>query len=114
MQMPGTRNPVPDLMKGIAVIAMIQVHIMELFAKAEILEGPVGKASLFLGGPFAAPVFMTVMGYFLAGSVKRTREKMKRGLQLIGLGFLLNIVIYFGIGMGVGWVYEKIKSKKNN
>jgi hypothetical protein len=85
------RSPVPDLMKGIAVVAMVQVHIMELFARPEILTGTAGKISLFLGGPFAAPVFMAVMGYFLVYSLKSGWEKVKRGMLLILLGLLLNI-----------------------
>jgi len=41
---------------------MVQVHIMELFARQDIFEDTVGKISLFFGGPPAAPVFMAVMG----------------------------------------------------
>jgi uncharacterized membrane protein len=105
------RNPVPDLMKGIAVVAMIQVHLMELFARQEIYDSMLGKISLFLGGPFAAPVFMAVMGYFIAASRKGRGDKVKRGLGdkvkrglgdkvrrgflLILLGLLLNIGLNF-------------------
>lgn len=89
--MTNLRKPVPDLMKGIAVVVMIQVHIMELFARQEILSGFTGKISLFFGGPFAAPVFMAVMGYFVACSTRGGGDKMKRGLLLILLGFFLNI-----------------------
>ncbi len=93
------RKPVPDMMKGVAVLCMIQVHIMELFAKQTVYQGIAGKVSLFLGGPFAAPVFMAIMGYFVAASLKRRGEKgkrgratmLKRGLVLILLGLLLNI-----------------------
>jgi uncharacterized membrane protein len=90
-QMHSLRKPVPDLMKGIAVVAMIQVHIMELFARPEIFDGVPGKISLFIGGPFAAPVFMAVMGYFIVTALKGRREKVKRGIMLILLGLLLNI-----------------------
>ena len=45
------RNQTADLLKGLAVIFMIQVHIMELFAKQEIYDGIAGKISLFFGGP---------------------------------------------------------------
>jgi uncharacterized membrane protein len=86
-----TRKSVPDLMKGIAVVAMIQVHIMELFARQEILDGLAGEISLFVGGPFAAPVFMAVMGYFIAYSKKSISAKLKRGIGLMLLGLLLNI-----------------------
>ena len=33
-----TRNPLPDLMKGIAVVFMVQVHVMELFARQEVID----------------------------------------------------------------------------
>ena len=97
------RQPVPDLLKGVAVIAMIQVHVMEQFARPEIFNGPPGKVSLFLGGPFAAPVFMAVMGYFLGKARPGGREaeknkiwmKFRRGGALILLGLLLNIGLNF-------------------
>lgn len=99
------RQPVPDLLKGFAVIAMIQVHIMEQFARPEILNGPPGEVSLFLGGPFAAPVFMAVMGYFLGREKQASREagkqdilkKLRRGSALIVLGLLLNIGLNFNL-----------------
>jgi uncharacterized membrane protein len=87
------RKPVPDIMKGIAVLLMIQVHLMELLAKLEIYQGWGGKISLFLGGPPAAPVFMAIMGYFLLQSNKTVLQLLKRGVILIGLGFLLNILL---------------------
>jgi hypothetical protein len=81
----------PDILKGVAVIFMIQVHIMKLFATSEVLESFTGKVLLFLGGPPAAPVFMAVMGFFFAQSQKTFEQDLLRGLKLIGLGFLLNI-----------------------
>jgi uncharacterized membrane protein len=57
------RLPIPDLLKGLAIILMIQVHITELFLDHAGRESIVGKISLFLGGPFTAMVFMIVMGY---------------------------------------------------
>lgn len=91
------RQPVPDLLKGFAVIAMIQVHIVEQFARPEILNGPPGDVSLFLGGPFAAPVFMAVMGYFIAMSKRGAWKKMLRGVWLILLGLLLNLGLNFNL-----------------
>jgi uncharacterized membrane protein len=81
----------PDLLKGLAVLLMIQVHLMELFALPEIYNSNWGKISLFLGGPPAAPVFMAVMGYFLAISGAGTVSAIGRGLKLILYGLLLNI-----------------------
>ena len=85
------RNQTADLLKGIAVIFMIQVHVMEQFAKPEIYESIYGKFSLFFGGPFCAPVFMTVMGYFLASSKKPFSYFFKRGIILFSGGIFLNI-----------------------
>lgn len=85
------RNKTADFLKGIAVLLMIQVHIMELFAKQEILDGTFGKVSLFLGGPPAAPVFMAVMGYFIFYSGKSFNQNLIRALKLFFGGILLNI-----------------------
>lgn len=85
------RQRTPDFLKGVAVLLMIQVHLMELFAQQEIYDGLIGKISLFLGGPPAAPIFMAVMGYFLAFSKKGLFSSVKRGFKLIIWGFALNI-----------------------
>ena len=80
-----------DLLKGMAVILMIQVHLVELFATPEIYDSFLGQLLLFLGGPPAAPVFMAVMGYFLAFSKRGLLFDVKRGFKLIIWGFALNI-----------------------
>lgn len=85
------RSGSADLLKGIAVLLMIQVHIMEQLAASDLYASTLGRISLFLGGPACAPVFMAVMGYYLAGTKKRLPGLMKRGLLLIGGGILLNI-----------------------
>ncbi len=85
------RKPLPDLLKGLAVILMVQVHIMELFMNPAILDSPVGRVSLFLGGIPAAPLFMAVMGYFAGRSSKGPAGHAIRGLRLIFLGLVLNI-----------------------
>ncbi len=85
-----TRSSLPDFMKGAAVILMIQVHLVELFAEEAIYNSGLGKFLLFLGGPPAAPLFMVVMGYFLAESKKTTSQNILRGLKLFLVGILLN------------------------
>jgi len=94
-QMTNPRNLTADLLKGFAVIFMVQVHILELFAKQEIFDGALGSVLLFLGGPPAAPVFMIVMGYYIAHSNKSTGKNISRGLKIIGLGLLLNFGLNF-------------------
>jgi len=85
------RNRTADFLKGLAVIFMIQVHLMELFAIPEINSSWIGKISLFLGGPPAAPIFMVVMGYFFARSKRTLPSSIFRGFKLIILGFALNL-----------------------
>ena len=83
------RQPLPDILKGIAVFLMIQVHLTEIFGKAEFMHSIAGKASLFLGGLPAAPVFMFIMGFFIY-SQKPFGKNLIRGLKLIFLGIILN------------------------
>ena len=49
------RNGTADLLKGIAVLLMIQVHIMEQLAEYDLFNSRFGEISLFLGGPACAP-----------------------------------------------------------
>lgn len=91
------RNGTADLLKGLAVIFMIQVHITELFTTQEIFDSFIGSISLFLGGPPAAPIFMAVMGYFLAGSKKDFETSILRGIYLFFGGILLNIGLNFNL-----------------
>ena len=63
-----SRIKTADLLKGIAAILMIQVHIIELFATNDISESTAGKFLLFLGGPAVAPVFIILLGYFIVES----------------------------------------------
>jgi hypothetical protein len=86
-----TRNRTADLMKGLAVIFMIQVHLMELFCRQDIYDDLAGRISLFLGGIPAAPVFMLIMGYFIAKSRRTYTQSVIRGIKIILLGFALNI-----------------------
>lgn len=89
------RKALPDFMKGIAVVLMIQVHLTELFAVSTFSESLAGRISLFLGGVPAAPLFMAVMGWFIAANPGGLKRQFKRGLKLIGWGFLLNIGMNF-------------------
>lgn len=88
------RNQTADLMKGFAVLFMIQVHITENFLFTKIYEEPFGKLSLFLGGTPAAPVFMFVLGYFLSLK-KNLIYFVERGTILFLGGILLNIGLNF-------------------
>lgn len=92
-----SRNSTADLLKGIAVILMIQVHLTELFALQHIYDSTFGRISLFLGGPPAAPLFMLVMGYFAVYKSSSSKKLLIRGLKLFCGGLLLNIGLNFNL-----------------
>ncbi len=85
------RSRTADFLKGVALMAMVQVVLTEFFATQNLLNSILGKASLFLGGAPAAPVFLTIMGYYLAHNKKPFFTLIARGMKLISLGFLVNI-----------------------
>lgn len=87
----------PDLLKGIAVLLMVQVHLVELFATKQLENSSLGSFLMFLGGPLVAPVFVGVFGYFLAMSKKKSEELIKRGVFIFLLGVLLNVLLNFNL-----------------
>ena len=99
------RASTADLLKGIAVMGMIQIHILELFASNLCAQSAIGKSLFFLGGPPVAPVFALLMGYFLAASQKSTAQLMIRGLGLFLLGMCLNLSLnanlLFSVSIGI-------------
>jgi len=80
----------PDMLKGLAVVLMIQVHITELLATPEFYDSLAGNISLFLGGVPAAPVFMVMMGFFAARAGGTRKGRIYRAFKLLVWGFLLN------------------------
>ena len=90
-----------DLLKGIAVILMIQVHIIELFATQGVSHSMAGKLLMFLGGPPVAPVFLMAFGFFIAKSNKTPFLLIKRGIVILIIGLLLNIVLNFNLILSV-------------
>ncbi|MCK5846491.1 MAG: DUF1624 domain-containing protein [Bacteroidales bacterium] len=89
--MKNTRNRTADILKGVAVLLMVQVHLIELFAQQQIFDSNIGSVLLFLGGPPAAPIFMAVMGYFIALGNSNISISIMRGIKLIVGGLILNV-----------------------
>lgn len=87
-----SRDATADLLKGVAVLLMIQVHILEQFATSDLYDSFLGKISLFLGGPACAPIFMAIMGFYLSRSHKSLKAFMVRGCVLFIGGIALNTV----------------------
>lgn len=106
------RLPLPDLLKGFAVFLIIPVHILELFIDYSGRESLFGKILLFLGGPIAVPVFMMIMGYFLARNHKSLLKNVYRGVKVFLVGFLLNIGLNFHLLLKItfsGWPYQPLE-----
>ena len=97
------RQPELDLIKGLAILFMINIHVLWLFTDLELYETIFAALVYFMGGLPAAPVFMFAMG---VGVVYSRRDNwkyfLKRGLIILLLGYLLNLlrfVIPFALGL---------------
>lgn len=107
------RYSLPDLLKGFAVFLIIPVHIMEKFMDYPGRESLFGKILLLLGGPMAVPVFMMVMGYFVASSKKSTLQNIRRGVFIFFAGILLNIGLNFHLLIKIwleGWKLDPLQA----
>jgi len=81
-----------DLARGVAVVCMVLVHVLWHWGSRDVIATPFGTAVSVLGGPPAAPVFMTLMGASIAFSSRADpRWLVIRGVTLIAAGYLLNL-----------------------
>ncbi|HCY40591.1 MAG TPA: hypothetical protein DHV48_04440 [Prolixibacteraceae bacterium] len=107
------RIPLPDLLKGFAVFLIIPVHILETFIDYPGRESLFGKILLVLGGPVAVPIFMIIMGYFMAVSRKSAAQNVLRGVLIFILGFFLNIGLNFHLLLKIwteGWKFDPLQA----
>jgi uncharacterized membrane protein len=82
-----------DLARGLAVFFMIAVHTLEVFASEEVKNSVFGQMIEFLGGPPAAPVFMTLMGFsFIYSRKAELKPRILRGFKIFLSGYILNII----------------------
>ena len=82
-----------DLARGLAVFFMIAVHTLEVFASEEVKNSVFGQIIEFFGGPPAAPVFMTLMGFsFIYSRKSELKPRLLRGLKIFLSGYILNII----------------------
>jgi uncharacterized membrane protein len=82
-----------DLARGLAVFFMIAVHTLEVFANQDVKNSIFGQIIEFFGGPPAAPVFMTLMGFsFIYSRKSELKPKLLRGFKIFLSGYILNII----------------------
>ena len=95
-----------DVLKGIAIILMIQIHCMGWWLDKPLRELPLFSISLTLGW-FAAPIFLFVVGCALAISIENRRRRgqphraiaihiLVRGVLIFLGGYALNFVTFAG------------------
>src|SRR5262245_23553064 len=82
-----------DLARGLAVVDMILVHVLWHWGRPATWSSPIGQAIALVGGPIGPPMFMFLMGASLPFSSRgSTRNLVVRGLWLVWLGYLLNVL----------------------
>ncbi|MDP3915759.1 MAG: acyltransferase family protein [Bacteroidota bacterium] len=107
------RFALPDLLKGFAVFLIVPVHILGKFIDYPGRESLFGKILLLLGGPVAVPLFMIIMGYFVAMSKKSTAQNILRGVLIFILGIFLNIGLNFHFLLKIwteGWKFDPLQA----
>lgn len=101
-----------DLAKAMPILCLGMVHcVIECTPEEQLAEGIPFFFDSVIGGPLGAPLFMFAMGIGMAYTGHNAfREYVCRGIDIIVIGYLLNIcrfVIPFLIGYGVTGDYEK-------
>ena len=87
------RQPELDIARGLAVLFMVAVHVLELFSDEAVVSSIYGTIVGFLGAPPAAPVFMFLLGTGIVYSKKNEAGSLlKRGCLIFLAGYLLNIL----------------------
>lgn len=82
-----------DIPRAIAIALMVIVHTLMMYASPAALQQPMTKLLMLSGTAPGAPTFMFLMGfYFIYARPKPMRCYLVRGLQLILMGYLLNIL----------------------
>ena len=101
MSAPAARRTSLDLLRGVAVLVMIEAHVIDSWTRAEDRHSHAFAQSLVLGG-FGAPLFLLLAGVAVgmsAGSKARrlgddrvaARMVQRRGLEIFGLAFLFRL-----------------------
>lgn len=113
----GTRRTHLDVLRGVAVLVMIEAHVIDSWTRAADRQTQAFRESLVLGG-FGAPLFLMLAGVAVAmsaGSKTRRlgdpmaamRAVQKRGLQIFLLAFVFRFQS-FVLSHGAAWTLLKV------
>jgi len=95
-----------SLARGFVVLTMPAIHSVLFYSEPAVKEGVLGLILGFLAETAGAPVFMLLMGVFVAYSRPKSLIDIgKRGVLLILLGYLLNTLKFIIPGL-MGWLPE--------
>jgi uncharacterized membrane protein len=119
MTAPATRRTYLDVLRGVAVLIMIEAHVIDAWTRDADRHTRAFGESLILGG-FGAPLFLFLAGIGVAmsaGSKARrsgdpaaaSRAVQKRGLQIFALAFLFRLQAYVLSGLTApAWTMLKV------
>ncbi|MCC2606946.1 heparan-alpha-glucosaminide N-acetyltransferase domain-containing protein [Planctobacterium marinum] len=81
-----------DVAKGVAVVLMIMIHVLDFYGLPEVRFGVFGSTLKFAVGWPAASMFVFVMGLFVTYTGNHSlRQDLMRAAGLFALGYLLNL-----------------------
>lgn len=114
---PTTRRTYLDVLRGVAVLIMIEAHVIDSWTRAADRQTPAFRQSLILGG-FGAPLFLFLAGVAVAMSAgskaRRTgdaplaaRAVRVRGVQIFLLAFVFRFQA-FVLSHGEAWTLLKV------
>lgn len=102
----GERVRAFDLAAGLAVFFMILVHVLWNWGSPDASNSPLGRLISYPAGPTATPTFLFLMGASLGATRHASpRALVIRGLWLVALGYLLNVLRGFlplSLGLSAG------------
>jgi len=112
-----TRRTYLDVLRGVAVLVMIEAHVIDSWTRAADRQTEAFRESLVLGG-FGAPLFLFLAGVAVAMSagskMRRTgdahaamRAVQKRGLEIFLLAFLFRLQSLV-LSHGHAWTLLKV------
>lgn len=114
---PRVRRGYLDWLRGLAVVVMIEAHLLDSWTRSPDRESTAFAYSIILGG-FGAPLFLFLAGVSVslsAGSKLRkmgdagaaSRAVMRRGLEIFGLAFLFRLQSCI-LSWGPWWTLLKV------
>lgn len=81
-----------DLARGLAILFMILIHVLDFYSQPNVQETLFGDVIEALGSWPAAPIFVFIMGVFLTYTQSHNlRNGLRRAILLFLLGYLLNL-----------------------